>query len=69
MAAILVTQRADDLIVDIGDRKWGLKRGAGRHGAEVELWWAARWWQAHSKQIAEVKPYREREPPVTTLAR
>jgi hypothetical protein len=43
MAAILVTQRADDLIVDIGDRKGGLQRGAGRHGFEVELWWAARW--------------------------
>jgi hypothetical protein len=33
MAAILVTQRADDLVVDVGDGERGLEGRAGRHGA------------------------------------
>ena len=45
MAAILVVERADDLVVDVGDGEGGLEGRAGRHGAEVEveveLWWAA----------------------------
>jgi len=40
MAAILVAQRTDDLVVDVGDGEGGLEGRAGRHGAgreEVEL--------------------------------
>jgi len=40
MAAILVTQRTDNLVVDVGDGEGGLEGRAGRHGAgreEVEL--------------------------------
>jgi hypothetical protein len=37
MAAILVTQRTDDLVVDVGHGEGCLERGAGgRHGAEAE---------------------------------
>jgi len=36
MAAILVTQRADDLVVDVGDGEGGLEGRAGRHCAERE---------------------------------
>jgi hypothetical protein len=43
MAAILVTQRTDDLVVDVGDGEGGLEGRAGRHGAEVELRWTVRW--------------------------
>lgn len=38
MASILVTQRADDLIIDIGHGEGGLKRSSRRHGAESELY-------------------------------
>jgi hypothetical protein len=34
MAAILVTQRTDDLVVDVGDGERGLEGRAGRHCAE-----------------------------------
>jgi hypothetical protein len=34
MAAILVVERADDLVVHIGDREGGLKRSSRRHGAD-----------------------------------
>jgi hypothetical protein len=47
MAAILVVERADNLIVHIGDREGGLKGSSRRHGSDRELWWAtaaaARW--------------------------
>lgn len=36
MASILVTERADDLVVDVGDGEGGLETWAGRHGAEEE---------------------------------
>jgi hypothetical protein len=36
MAAILVAQRTDDLVVDVGDGEGGLEGRAGRHGAEAE---------------------------------
>lgn len=34
MAAILVVERADDLVVHVGDREGGLKGSSRRHGAD-----------------------------------
>ena len=74
MAAILVTQRTDDLVVDVGDGEGGLEGRAGRHRAEERRssWGGRRGGDQHSKQqaskqaVAEVK--RTVEPHTDTQA-
>ena len=53
MASILVTQRTDDLVVDIGDGEGGLKRSSRRHGADGELYEQR---EVAREQRAEVRP-------------